>query len=166
MVIQKRSGFTIIELLVVMTIIAVVAVLSVEGIKLAYGQQKYTQAQVEMRDIRAQMEIFIFKRGQLPPMGDCCPGCSDPPNSSWTNAINAMRNEGLIDQTRATEYYTDPWGSYYSYDDNFGQNYATTSTFCTVGPDRRRGNNGTTGLGTGDDYCAHINHESVCLWSC
>jgi prepilin-type N-terminal cleavage/methylation domain-containing protein len=168
--INSRTGFTLIEVMVVMALIAVLSVLVIGAISIARRTAAYTQATSEMKDLRGLMESYAIKYGELPPRkgtysssGDSCSGCYDPPQY-WTSVINDMRDAGYFGQPIADQFYTDPWGTPYAYDDNLGQSGATLSLFCTAGPDGRRGNNGTGGYGTGDDKCMNITHEAKFLW--
>lgn len=167
---MRNKGFTLVELLVVMALIAVLSVLILGAIQITRLQGSYTEARSEMRDIRALMDTYLIKFGQLPPSiiptytgnGDHCSACFDPPAGYWTHVINDMKDKGLLDSTIAERYYSDPWGNPYGFDDNYGS--GTVSIFCSAGPDKRRGNNGVGSYGTGDDICANITHEQVRLW--
>ena len=163
-ILSKPNGFTLVELVVVMAIIAVLATLVTGAISVARKQAKYTEAAVEMRDIRTGFEVYIGKFGELPPIGDDCSACFDPPSEGeWNRAVNAMRDAGIISQEVADKYYFDPWGTPYLYDDNYGQGSATQSLFCTAGPDKRWDSFGRGG----DDQCSNIDHGAVaCKWGC
>lgn len=153
------KGFTLIELVVVMAIIAVLSVMIIAAIQTARNASFRTAAVSEMRDIRAQMEAFHIKYGQLPPMGDCWSLGTNPPSlaGGWILPLNAMRDKGLISQEAVNEWSYDPWGNPYGYDDNYGQTNSTRSTFCSTGPD---------GIyPSGDDVCSHITHEAACICS-
>lgn len=162
---MRSKGFTLIELVVVMALIAVLAAIGVGAITVARQTAKYTEVKSEMRDIRTAMEVYIGKYGQLPPLGDFCSACADPPYS-FNTPINAMRDTGIINAATATEWYTDPWGTPYAYDDNFGQVNSTNSGFFSAGPDGRKGSaaSDVDGYGAGDDYNASIKHEGLTLW--
>lgn len=146
-----------------MAIISVLSLIIIAAIQTSRRMSMETAVKSEMRDIRAQMEAFNIKYGQLPPMGDCYNFGTNPPGiGSWLLALNAMRDKGLITQTTVNEWSYDPWGNPYGYDDNFGQTGSTQSLFCSVGPNGLIGATGT-GIGTGDDICNHIRHEAACL---
>jgi len=163
----------LVEMVVVVAIISLLSVLSIGAIQVANRQSMQTSARVEMRDIKGLFEAFAVRYGQYPPVpgpyssnGDFCPACVDPPGAWWVNALLDMKRLGFIEQKQVDDYQYDPWGSPYAYDDNFGQYYATSSLFCSAGPDKRKGDvdNDTDGWGSGDDICDNFRHEGVKLW--
>lgn len=171
---MDKQAFTLIEIVVSMAIISILSLLVAGAITIARKQSMITATNTEMRDIITLFEAYSIKYGQYPPLGDCCSGCSDPPSEgSWTSALNALKNAGMIDDERLLEYRYDPWGTAYAYDDNFGQCYscnntATTSLFCSAGPDKYKGSaeNETDWYGSGDDICNNFKHEAICIWGC
>lgn len=171
---MNRKGFTLVEVVVVMAIIAVLTVLIIGAINVARKQMKYAEARAEIRDIRTGIEAYLSKFGEYPAIGDSCVTCYiktgdiNTANTEWRKAIDAMRDAGVFDQKNADRYYTDPWGMPYAYDDNYGQCnldgsvFSEDSTLCTAGPDQKMGDNGNGDYtwGEGDDDCNNINHGS------
>lgn len=168
---KNKNGFMLVEIMVVIAIASVLVAIVVGAITVAKKRSVYVQLAQNMRDITAAIQAYSIKMGEFPPKGDLCTyggGLITPSQTYWNKAVDSMTSAGVIDSATATSFYTDLWGNAYAYDDNYGQNYkgtiADTTTFCSVGPDHKLGDNGATGLGTGDDFCLNIKHEKVQLW--
>lgn len=172
----SEQGFTLIEIVVVMAIVAVLAVLIVGAINIAKRQTKTTQAQTTLREITAAFQAYSIKTKQQPPMGDAYSawagvydGSQTSAYDSWKATVDAMVSQGVINQSVADKYYTDPWGSPYVYDDNYGQCWlgvpSTQSLFGSAGQDQKW-DSGDGNICTGDDICSDINHgDQGCIWS-
>lgn len=167
---RSKKGFTLIELMVVMALMAVLATLIIGAITIARKSAKYAEARKEMSDIRSVFENFLIKKKELPPTkgslssnGDYCDYCRIAAGtpSNWVDLLTYLKGLGYMDEAAVTRYSTDPWGNPYAYDDNYGQQYgdpvpATRSLLCTTGPD------GT--VGNGDDECPVWEHEGLKIW--
>ena len=128
----KRRGFTLIEMLVVFAIIGIFTSISVAIVRESSTKARLARAQFDMDQIRKAMIMYKEEFGELPPPGDNCSACSNPPNSSWTNVMTALVNGGFMD----TRIDTDPWGNYYGYDDNDCNSNPGVSYLLTAGPDK------------------------------
>jgi len=127
---NKNKSFTLIELLVVIAVIGLISSIVLVSLKGARQKARIAKAQQEIRQIVTAMYLFQDKYGQLPPIGDSCPACSNPCDSSWTAVIDALVNEGLLG-SRADK---DPWGNYYCYDDNDNICCGCCSPLYSMGP--------------------------------
>lgn len=129
-----KKGFTLIELLVVIAIIGLLSSVTLASLNSARDKAKYARAKVDINQIKKAMLMYKLDIGELPPIGDNCPACSNPPDSSWTLAVDAMVNgstkylSGRIDK--------DPWGNYYGYDDNDCNSNPGVSYVFTAGADK------------------------------
>lgn len=85
------------------------------------------------------MLTYKIDNGELPPPGDLCSYCSNPPDAIWTLAIDALVNGGYL----SGRIDRDPWGNYYAYDDNDCNSNPRPSYIASAGADRL--------LGGGDD---------------
>ena len=141
---MSRKGFTLIELLVVISIIGLLATIVMVSLNSAKDKAKYARAQSDIKQLNLAMEIYREDNGELPPIGDNCSACYNPPGSSWTLVIDALVNGGYI----GARVDKDLWGQYYAYDDNDGVCCGTYSYICTAGKDAV--------LWTTDDYCLII----------
>jgi general secretion pathway protein G len=129
----KNKGFTLIELLVVVAIIGILSSVVLSSLTSARDKAKYTSAKVDIDQLKKSMFMFKIDKGELPPLGDLCSACSNPPNSTWTLTVDALVNGGYL----SGRIDKDPWGNYYGYDDNdcnSGQNSA--SYVFTAGSDK------------------------------
>lgn len=141
---EKKKGFTLIELLVVISIIGLLASITLVSLKRAIDRARMGKAQTEMDQIKKTMIIYKSQVGELPPPGDNCSACSNPPNSSWTAVIDVMVSANIILPNQGQAIYRDPWGNYYGYDDNDCNSNPGVSYLRTAGADKI--------LWTADDY--------------
>lgn len=129
----KQSGFTIVELLIVVVVIAILAAITI----VAYsGIQQRAREQVVRSDLQSLQKAMLMYREEkrvLPPGADFYSGSSMPPTANWASVVNTMKSGGYI-STSGLEL--DPWGRYYWYDNNdcsIGQ--GGYSPLKSVGPD-------------------------------
>ena len=130
--INTKSGFTLIELLVVIAIIGLLSSIVFTSLSSARDKAKYAQAQSDISQIKTAMLLYKIDRGELPPPGDNCSACSNPPNSSWTSVIDELVNSNYF----STRIDKDPWGNYYGYDDNDCNSNPGVSYVFTAGADK------------------------------
>jgi general secretion pathway protein G len=126
-----HKGFTLIELLVVIAIIALLSSIVLTALTAAKTSGKYARAKSEMVQLRTAMFSYKLDFGELPPIGDLCSSCSNPPNSTWTTVVDALVNGGYI----RGRIDRDPWGNYYGYDDNDCNSNPGVTYLRTAGPD-------------------------------
>ena len=138
---QNLRGFTLIELIVVVSILTLLISIVLVGLGETRDKAKMAKTQTEMDQIKIAMLIYKNQYGELPPTGDCCSSCTNPPScSEWSRAIDALMNSGII----KTRMDYDNWGNCYAYDDNDCNSNPGRSYLRTSGPDKN--------LWTSDDY--------------
>ena len=111
---EPLKGFTLIELLVVIAIIGVLSAVVLASLNTARERAMYARARADIDQLRKAMIVYKIDTGELPPIGDLCSRCSNPPNSTWTAVVTALVNGQYL----SSRIDTDPWGNYYGYDDN------------------------------------------------
>lgn len=132
---NKNFGFTLIELLVVVSIIGLLSSVILASLSSAKDKANYAKAKAEMNSLKTAMISYKLDKGELPPLGDNCSGCSNPPDSTWTQVIDALINGKYL----SSRIDKDPWGNYYGYDDNdcnSGASAVAVSPLFTAGPDK------------------------------
>lgn len=112
---SRRGGFTLIETLVVISIIAVLIGLLLPALHRARLQAKVTRARREVKELKEAWDAYFLEYRTWPPhvgymdsnyvamlMGTHTVG--------GTNVLNP-RNMAFLDFRSGTEYYCDPWGT-------------------------------------------------------
>jgi len=132
MINKDNKGFTLIELLVVIAIIGLLSSIVLVSLNSARDKARYARAQIDIDQIKKAMLMYKMDNGELPPPGDNCSACSNPPNSSWTLVIDALVNGGYF----GGRIDKDPWGNYYGYDDNDCNSNPGVSYVFTAGADK------------------------------
>lgn len=112
---RKQTGFTIVELLIVIVVITILAAITI----VAYNgvQLKTRQAAVaaDERALKNSMLAYKAQMGELPPTGDSWNYNTTPPDCTrWPPVLTPIAS---VDA--GTKLPTvDPWGNCYGYDDN------------------------------------------------
>lgn len=130
---QKQTGFTIVELLIVIVVIAILAAITIVAYNGIQQRAREQTVRTDLQTLRKAMMMYREENRTLPPGSDFYSGTSMPPPASWTTIVTSLKNGGYI-QTSGLE--KDPWGQYYWYDNNdctFGQ--GGSSPLRSVGPD-------------------------------
>ena len=129
---QKR-GFTLIELLVVIAIIGLLSSVVLTSLNSARDKAKYARAKMDIKQLKIAMLAYKLDVGELPPPGDSCSACSNPPDGAWLTVITALVNGGYL----SGRIDRDPWGNFYAYDDNdCNSNPGFPSQLFTAGADK------------------------------
>lgn len=134
------------ELLVVIAVIGVLATTVVINLSRARTRARIGQAKAEISQLKTAMLAYKEDNGELPPPGDNCSGCANPPNVTWTLVIGALFNGGYISR----RLDKDPWGNYYGYDDNDCNSNPWISYLWTCGENKVC--LGINAFGDQDDY--------------
>ena len=104
----SRSGFTLIEMIVVLAIIAVVALMILPNIIGRPDQARVTVAKTDLRTISAALKVYRLDNGDYPTTGQGLAALVDRPTTpplagNWSE-------EGYL-----PEVPVDPWGTAYVY---------------------------------------------------
>ena len=144
---NKNKGFTIIELIVVISIIAVLASIIVVNVNQYIQKSKIAATKGEINQIAKAMELYRINHGCLPGGLDECqfggdsPGDYNSPDqgdfgsktnwqNQWTTLANKLVDDKLIGGGNLL--YDDAWGNPYVYDKNDTDNGC--SPVWSVGP--------------------------------
>ncbi len=104
----QKKGFTILELLAVMVIIAIVAGMGVKGYNLARRQAKESQAKAEIEKLRTALEEFRVEYGRYPA------SAGRQSMADLVAGLSAEQGELIEGSVEGLEYL-DPWGNAYQY---------------------------------------------------
>jgi general secretion pathway protein G len=102
----RDAGFTLLEMLVVMGIIAMLATVSWASILPRMQQARITTAKAQIASISTALELYALDVGTFPPQQVGLAGLLQPPSNtpSWRGPY-LKKADGL----------TDPWGRPYNY---------------------------------------------------
>jgi general secretion pathway protein G len=98
----KKRGFTILELLAVMVIIAILTGLGAKGYNLARRKSKETRAKADIEKLRTTLEEYRVKYGNYPVQDPVGPFGNLSDIDFLTNSVEGV---SLVD----------PWGNEYRY---------------------------------------------------
>lgn len=133
---MNRRGFTIVELLIVIVVIAILATITIVAYNGIQNRAKVAQANADMAALKKSMLAFKAIQGELPPIGDSWNYDTIPPSCpTWNTTTTAISNAGVGTNLNIR----DPWGNCYGYDDNdCNTNSAPlgTTSIKSVGPDQ------------------------------
>lgn len=125
---KKRSGFTLIEMLVTITIIVILAGLSLGGFKYVTAKQANSQAAIQIKLLEKAIEEYKLDNGVYPPSTGGTnvlykalyyDGAQTPPINDakiYLADLDPLNNkQGWTNGTGAGVTIIDPWGSAYIY---------------------------------------------------
>lgn len=154
------GGFTLVELLVVTSIISALSSVSTAAIKSAVDKSKVSKAKSDLGIINLAMEKFFEDNDDYPPIGDdhnSATGLDPTTPPEWVYGTW----DQIADTLDAANYgpkipRVDPWGNPYGYDKNYKQYYYPAwSIICSAGPNKvlETSTGQTEGEINGDDIC-------------
>jgi general secretion pathway protein G len=121
----RNKGFTLVEMLVVITIIVILAGLSIGGYSFVTNKQAVSQAEVQIKWLDHALEDYKLDNGDYPPAGTSnslylllywTPASTTPPGKIYIPELNPTDNkQGWIDGAGAAVKIVDPWGAEYIY---------------------------------------------------
>lgn len=155
---KKNLGFTLVELLIVITIIAILSIAGMAIFSIVQTNTRIASCKATLRNLQQSMIRYKINNGQLPPTGDNCPNCT-PDNTARANDLRSNLLATLASSSNGGPYVIgdtepfvfDPWGIALWYDDNdegFSAGpgpcqsgaYTNNSPLYSSGPDKVKGN--------------------------
>jgi prepilin-type N-terminal cleavage/methylation domain-containing protein len=85
---KSRSGFTIVELLVVIVVIAILAAVSLVAYNGVQQRARDTQRMSDIDNINDAIQIYTADKGHAPDFGGSCSAANRPDNSCFANDMN------------------------------------------------------------------------------
>ena len=98
---RRQQGFSLIEVLVVMTILAVIFGLVVRDVTGGQDKAKYKQAQLEVQKLTAAVQEFYLDTGNMP--------------NSLEQLVNDSGDSMWMGPYVKEKELTDPWGESYQF---------------------------------------------------
>ncbi len=103
---KRDSGFTLLELMVVLIILAIVATFAVPQVMKYLGSAKSKAAVIQISNLATVLDLYQLETGRLPTTSEGLGALVDkPPSAEIWNGPYVKKQESLID----------PWGREYEY---------------------------------------------------
>jgi general secretion pathway protein G len=103
---RVARGFTLLELLVVLGILAMLATVGAPQVLKYFGKAKSESAQIQLRHITSAVELYFLDNGRYPPQEVGLNALINaPPGATRWNGPYLKKAESLVD----------PWGRPYQY---------------------------------------------------
>ena len=117
---DAQSGFTLIELMVVILILGLLATIVVQSLRGATDKAKRTKAQADLAELKTALDRYYIDNGSYPTTDQ---GLNALVNRPTNGRIPANYEEGGYIQ----RVPLDPWGTPYQYACNDGTSYMLKS---------------------------------------
>ena len=103
---KRDSGFTLLELMVVLIILAIVATFAVPQVMKYLGSAKSKAAVIQISNLATVLDLYQLETGRLPTTSEGLAALVErPPSAEIWNGPYIKKQESLID----------PWGREYEY---------------------------------------------------
>ncbi len=103
---KRDSGFTLLELMVVLIILAIVATFAVPQVMKYLGSAKSKAAVIQISNLATVLDLYQLETGRLPTTSEGLAALVEkPPSAEIWNGPYIKKQESLID----------PWGREYAY---------------------------------------------------
>ena len=175
--IRTLKGFTLIELMVVISVISLLSSVVLTSLNSARLKARYAKSRVELDQF---IKAAVIAQGEGAKRlqditGSGCSDCpcrgqdirniptNDPCFTSWVNVLTTIQNATAGTVSGIDRMTRDPWGSPYNLDENEKESGPTDcrlDTVRSVGPNGIREDESCTGAW--DDLCFVIPHSSPC----
>jgi general secretion pathway protein G len=134
---NKRNGFTLIEILVVVAIIGILASIVLFNVSDARQQSLIGRAESELKSIESALLLYRQREGQLPNGTNICSLCGFRAGGTVAQQDDWTIVEAELEaRTSASLPSRDPWGRFYAYDNNYRVTIEALPTIiCSLGPD-------------------------------
>ncbi|WP_455132959.1 type IV pilin protein [Microbacterium aurum] len=118
---RHQRGFTIVELLIVIVVIAILAAISIVAYNGVQERARASQASSELRDLAQAITMARESSGKtlMQITGSNCTRCSTNA-STYSRSINRIASAAGVNLDHVID--GDPWGNPYRIDENEGEN--------------------------------------------
>ena len=132
---KNKTGFTLLEMVVVLAVIIVLSGLILPQVNRVITKARIAKAQAELEHIKSAMLAYKEDVGELPPAGST----PSEGNLDGSDAESALLSDdgstGWNGPYLDSSIGTDPWGNHYRYEDNDGRSGRPISYLLSYGPD-------------------------------
>ena len=126
---KRNSGFTIVELLIVIVVIGILALLVITTYSGIQAKARNAKRQTDVASVQTQLEAFFSQNGYYPSLADMNSG-------TWLSGnMKSLDQNALVDPSNPTQSKTlvaSPAAKSYAYavSDSSGNSCETTDTNC------------------------------------
>ncbi len=123
---NKKGGFTLIEILIVVGIIGLLASVVLSGLGSVRGRGRDARRAADLRQVQQGLELYYARCQRYPGAADC--GAGDP--SDWAGLKESLSNSGLgVTSLSSDPLYADDSSRNYRYAvSQSGQSYILAAT--------------------------------------
>lgn len=153
----ENSGFTLIEILVVVSIIGLLASIAMVGLRSARTKALITRVNADLVQIQKQIDLARLRRNStlLQITGSGCSDCASRGTKVTTNVANMATLQNSWRQIGFVSSPQDPWGTPYLLDEN---ELESSTSDCRYDGVWSAGPNGINDAGVSDDVPVNISH--------
>lgn len=131
---KSRSGFTIVELLIVIVVIAILAAITIVAYRGIQARARDSQRKQDVTTIRKALELYYIDQGVYP-NGQCLASCKINPTWSTTSDGSWATLEALLVPRYLSKLPTDPMASTSTpagISGGFNYDYTAPGSWCSV----------------------------------
>ncbi len=159
--VKKISGFTLIEMVVVIAVIGVLMTIAFRGTAAIQGSARDVKRVKALNDMRAFLEQYYTQNGSYPNHDtDCVPSNAQGSPNRWSDLATDLANAGIVDA--ASDIANDPTKAHqYCYVSNASSN-STDYRISAVMERARPSDNVSTNVGSGTACNATASSKTYC----
>ena len=120
-IMRGQKGFTLIEILIVLALMAVLAAIVIPNVQGFLGRGKDDSYKVDKKTLQAALDGYYTKNSAYPSVGTNKSGLPTPSNNSYVDMSTLITDKYLNDTPSSSNTYNGGTGTYGWYIDSSGR---------------------------------------------